>query len=241
MSPDDRAARAARRAAEVVSGVRDGLTAFRDPAARLRRQRRRARWGLGVRGAPTAAVSVVAGEAIANGAEVVGGFVAVVAAAGLVSTTAAARRVWRLHHVPMPEPRPPMPPRRSVARAPIERLTIAERALAELLAILGPAAVDTGADAAAAAQELRAYAARVVAVESAGSSQAAGGLTAAVRAMGGRLADGVAGYERLVSAAGEAVAAGQREPAPLALQDLSDAADRLAGLASGLRELDRGR
>lgn len=238
---DDRAARAARRAASTVSNMRDSVTAFRDPVARLRRQQRRARWGIGIRAVPTAGVAALAGEAFSTGADTVGVMVAAVAAAGVGATGVATRRAWRLHRVRLPEPTPPVPPGRSAARPAILRLAAQERALAELLPMLGGAAGDTSTEAASAARALRQYAARVVAVEAAGRSGAGGaGISATVGMLVGRLTDGVDGYERLVTAAAQAVAAGQSRPDPATSRQLEDATDRLAGLASGLRELDGG-
>src|SRR5262249_4521116 len=83
-----------------------------------------------------------------------------------VGTVVAGARWYRLPLPPPPTaPRPGGRPMGSAARPPLERLANRERALAELLALLGPSGEDVSAEAAQAAVTLRDYAARLRAVE----------------------------------------------------------------------------
>jgi hypothetical protein len=149
--------------------------------------------------------------------------------------------VWHLQRTPMPAPPPTLPPTGSAARTPMETLAARERTLGELLILLGPAAGDTAAEARAAATVLRGCADRVVTLEAArrdAPPDAAGDLDQATGAAADELIGGVRAYERLVSAAAKAVSASAGDPAA-ALTDtrLREAADALAGLAAGLREI----
>ncbi len=238
-----RVAGSVNRAAAVAAAAGSSLWRLRDPAERLRRRRRRARWGVAMRAVPTAALGVLAGDAIAAGETVGGASVAVVAAAGVVATGAAARRAWRVYQLPMPAPAPVIPLRRSAARPALQRLAAQERALDELLPLLGPSALDTRAEADAAASALRDYSRRLAAVEAARPAGSRGdrrSLDAATQALTARLDDGVRAHGRLVAAAAEAVAASSGAPDAFALQRLGEEADRLSALASGLRELSPG-
>ena len=240
---DTRAGRAfatAQRALALAGEARTNVARLRDPAARLRRRQRRARWALGVRAAPTMVVSGLAAEAFLAGNPIVGGTVAVVAAGGVWATGVAGARAWRLHRQPIPAATAPLPPRGSAARPALERLTRQERALAELLPRLGPSARDTAFEAAQAADELRAYGSTVAAVEAAGATASASEqreLAPTIRSLRSRLDAGVTAHARLVTAAADAVAAGSSHPDEFAMQRLLDETDRLNGLASALREL----
>jgi len=162
-----------------------------------------------------------------------------------VSAVAAGTRWYQLERLPLPPlpaaPPPELPPVGSAARQPLDRLANRERALAELLALLGPSGVDVSAEAAQAAVTLRDYADRVRAVEMARDAvdgAAAASLDAAVGALRQRLEEGVSAYDRLVAVAAEAVSAGSAGSLDaLAVRRLEDAADTLAGLARGLREV----
>jgi hypothetical protein len=231
------------RAAELAAEARDGLARLRDPALRLRRRQRRARWGVALRALPTAVIGALAVQAILAGNVLAGGCMAAVAAGGGWVTAATIRRAWRLHRLPVPMPRPARPPRGSAARPAVDRLDAQQVALGQLVGLLGPA----GSDAAAAADEavttLRWCAARVVAVEAApGSPRATWRRTdPAVAALVSRLEVGVAGHGQLVRAAAAAVAASEGLPDAFTRQRVEDETDRLRGLALGLAELDPGR
>jgi hypothetical protein len=137
-----------------------------------------------------------------------------------------------------------LPPKSSLARQPMERLSQAESTLAELLTQItrsGAVPIDsvdhtrkTGTDA---ALVLRRVAAQLHAVERARDHAPPlerGPLADAVRSLRVQLDEGVDGYGSLVAAAGRVLAAssmGSRN------QELTEATDHLAGLAVALREL----
>lgn len=141
--------------------------------------------------------------------------------------------------------RPQMPPKDSAAYEPMQRLSEAEDALAQLvLQLSGPAvavpqesvaeAERTGAEAAMA---LRAVAAQLAAVELArdhAPPMERGALIEGVRRLREQLDEGLNGYRSLLAAAGRVVAASSSAGPK---QELADATDRLAGLAMALREL----
>ncbi|WP_438860702.1 phage shock envelope stress response protein PspM, partial [Amycolatopsis solani] len=100
----------------------------------------------------------------------------------------------------------------------------------------GGAARQPGGDAAGA---LRGLAARIQAIERGRDSAPArekAALDAAVGKLREQLDDGIEGYRGLVAAAGHTVAASS-DGLVTSKQDLTDATDRLAGLAMALREL----
>jgi len=239
-----RAVGSARRAQDFAVTVRQSVGQWRDPAARLRRRRRRARVGLYMRLAGAAVVAVLAGMAVRDGDLIIGAFVSVLALAMLVAVVRSGLVVWHLQRTPMPPSAPPLPPTGSAARKPMETLAARERTLGELLILLGPAAGDTAAEARSAATVLRGCADRVVTLEAArrdAPADAAGDLDEATCAAADELVGGVRAYERLVSAAAKAVSASAGDPAA-ALTDtrLREAADALTGLAAGLREIGAG-
>lgn len=140
---------------------------------------------------------------------------------------------------------PPLPSPHSAARKPMERLAECEASLAELLRQLAESVVpdisveDARATAAEAASALRALAGRLQAIERARNSAPAGerkALEAAIRTLRDQLDDGLDDYGALIAAAGHAVAAGGSGLQP-SKDALTDATDRLAGLAIALREL----
>jgi hypothetical protein len=135
-----------------------------------------------------------------------------------------------------------LPPVDSAARAPMERLSRLERSLADLLTLLGAdAPADVAGEAEQAAATLREYGARLRVVESARdgvTGDAAAGVNAAVETLRLRIEEGVTGYERLVAVAADAVSVGTADGLDQrTVRRLEDAADALAGLARGLREL----
>ncbi len=225
--------------------VTRGLQVF-DPAARAARKRRRARRSLGYRLLATIGLvylTAAVGESSSLELdELFWGTASVLAGLG---TIGAGRLVWRIERAPRPvhlPPAPKPPPALSAARAPISRLTARESALGELLTVLGPVAGDTWQEATAAAVALRHLAAQIVVLESARGgvpAEARPGLDAALAALRSRLQEGVSAYDRLVSAATDAVAAsadGHRDESG-SVRRLEEAAESLTGLARGLREV----
>lgn len=228
--------------------LRASLATLRDPVRRHERRRRRARRSLVFRSLLTVALAwVTSVVGAAPGVELGEVFWGSVTGCAVVGVLGSVRRVWSLERSPRPArpvTAPPLPPVGSVARAPMERLASRERALTDLLALLGPGAADVGTEAAVAARALREHAGRVVAVEAARRgvpAEAAPGLDAALATLRQRLEEGVSGYDRVVSAAADAVAAagggtsGRLDGS--VLYRLEDAADTLVGLARGLREV----
>jgi hypothetical protein len=141
-----------------------------------------------------------------------------------------------------------LPPKRSAAYEPMQRLAEAENALGQVLAQLSGSAgmpssipIDSVAQAQVtsteAATALRAVSAQLVAVELARDHAPPlerGPLVEGVSRLREQLDEGLDGYRSLVAAAGRVVAASS---APGPKQELTDATDHLAGLAVALREL----
>lgn len=178
--------------------------------------------------------------------EIAGGSVTALA---LLGAGTAGIRALRLHRTPLPAPAsPPLPPAGSAARVPLARLASAEAALDELLALLArprhgaatlsPDSAASIRDAAAeAGVTLRGTAQSLQAVERTVPTAPPGeraALAEAVYLLAGRLDEGVDELSRLVSVAGQVVAASSTG-SPQAR--LTEATDRLAGLAAGLREI----
>lgn len=167
-----------------------------------------------------------------------------------VSSGAKMRRLKRVDP-PRPDPASILPPTGSAARAPMEKLARSERTLTDLLDQLarpqhgapsganGFDVEDARATAIDATAALRGLAARLESIERARDAAPArerDGLDSAVTTLRGQLEEGIEGYGTLVAAAGRAVAASSDGAAP-AKEALTDATDRLAGLAVALREL----
>ncbi len=222
------------------------LAEARHPRKKLIRARRRGRRRTVFRALTALVLAWWTSEAgdrpAIEGSEIfLGGATALVA----VSTVTAGARWYQLERLPLPlpaaAPPPELPPPSSAARVPLERLANRERALGELLALLGAAADEVAAEAGQAAMTLREYGARLRAVEAArdgAEGEAAAGLDAAVGTLRQRLEEGVSAYDRLVTVAAEAVSAGSAGSLDaIAVRRLEDAADTLAGLARGLREV----
>ncbi|WP_019815455.1 phage shock envelope stress response protein PspM [Saccharomonospora saliphila] len=242
----------------VVAEIRDKWARWNDPAAKLERRRRRTSRALTLWTVATllsvlwAVVGYLGVTGISDGIE--GAFTGI--AATLVFGTLGVRtglRLRRLNRTPLPE-RPSTPPALpapgSAAREPMELLQRSEESLADLLTQLetphgGSTSVpefsvaDARATATEAAAALRALAVRIESIERARESapdDERRTLDAAVEKLRGQLDDGMDEYGTLVAAAGRAVAASSSGIQP-ARQALTDATDRLAGLASALREL----
>ncbi|MGQ0775022.1 MAG: phage shock envelope stress response protein PspM [Pseudonocardiales bacterium] len=235
------------------------VAAVRDPRAKALRRRRRARRAIvlrsGVALVAGTVTAVIGSSAAVELSEVAAGSVATAAALG---AGLAGARLVRLYRSPLPPPQetPALPPLDSAAREPMVRLAAAEASLAELLAVLerprhGIAAVppealgSTRVALAEASAQLRGTAEALRAVERAAASDSVAdpagmtigrrtGLADAVAALRRQLDEGVDEVCGLVTAAGAVVTAADRENRPAAL---TDATDRLIGLAAGLREL----
>ncbi|GGK41786.1 phage shock envelope stress response protein PspM [Nocardia camponoti] len=243
---------------EVGSQALVAVRKWADPRERELRRRRRLRRrsfqlgtasglttvgvvGLAVVSAPAWAVVVIGGGAVA-----------------LVTGTAVnARRYLRTRGQPLPQAAfiaPKSPPLRSAARAPIQRLIRAERALYDLSDQIARGRrlpedelrdlLDTARSGAAA---LHALAADIVAMERAADTvgranpDTVAALTATVAGVVARLETGVVEYEQLVAAAARILAV--PEDTVVAYQfngivaDLREAADRLDGWAQALADL----
>ncbi|MFD2422573.1 phage shock envelope stress response protein PspM [Amycolatopsis pigmentata] len=235
----------------LVAEVTTRWARWNEPAAKLERRKRRASRALSLWVVLTL-LCVLLGVA---GVLAEAAMALMAGAAGvIVFSTLSIRsgmRLRELKRTPVPlraaSPEPlPLPPTSSAAYEPMRRLAECEESLAELLRQLSPSdavpevSVDEARTTAQeAARTLRGLAARIQAVERARNASPAGeraALDAAVNTLREQLDDGLDGYGALVAAAGRAVAAstsGMRQS-----QDaLTDATDRLAGLALALREL----
>lgn len=238
----------------LVAEVRSKWAQWNDPAAKLERRKRRTSRALTL-WVVLVLLCVLAGVA---GILVEGAMAAAVggAAGAIVFGTLGVRSGARLRHLNrMPVPvssvsassrRQPLPPASSAAHEPMLRLAECEESLTELLGQLSPSDAmpetsveDARVTAQEAATTLRGLAARIQAVERARNASPAGeraALDAAVKTLREQLDDGLDGYGTLVAATGRAVAAstsGMRQ----SRDALTDATDRLAGLAIALREL----
>ncbi|RZQ59863.1 phage shock envelope stress response protein PspM [Amycolatopsis suaedae] len=245
-------------AAPALSDVKGRWDRWNHPAAKLERRKRwtsrfMTLWIVVTLLCGLAAAAFLTGLAAA-GEAMFAGMAAV--AAGVVSGTFAIRSGMKLHRlnrteIPASAAPPPLPPMSSAAREPMQRLAESEATLAELLTQLSAAGASGAgavpevsvADARATAEEasaaLRGLSGRIQAIERARNSAPAGerpALEAAVTTLRQQLDDGVDGYGGLIVAAGQAVAAAGSGLDP-SREALTDATDRLAGLAMALREL----
>ncbi|GAB3477367.1 phage shock envelope stress response protein PspM [Amycolatopsis cihanbeyliensis] len=239
----------------VVAELKSKWERWNEPAAKLERRKRRTSRALTLWIVLTilSGLAVVAGV---TGASTVSGLVLGGVAAAVVFGALGVRAGMRLRtlnrtELPASTAPPPLPPSTSVARGPMERLAESEASLTELLTQLAkpPAGVsvtvpevsveDARATADEAAAALRSLAARIQAIERATENTPAterGQLEAAVHGLVEQLEEGLEEYGSLVAAAGRAVAASSGGAQP-AKESLTDATDRLAGLAMALREL----
>jgi hypothetical protein len=243
----------------VVHEVRSKWAAWNAPEAKLARRKRRTSraltlWivltilcGLYAIAAFTGVLGASAGESQA-----------ITALAGVVVFGAlGVRSGVRLHglhktRLPVASGPAPLPPVGSAAREPMERLAECEESLAELLRQLSASSDTVGSTgvpevsvedarntAREAAAALRGLAARIQAIERArrtSPASEASALDSAVSTLREQLDDGIEGYGGLVAAAGRAVAAAGGGVGA-SKEALTDATDRLAGLAIALREL----
>ncbi|NIH84270.1 phage shock envelope stress response protein PspM [Amycolatopsis granulosa] len=239
----------------VLAEARSKWVAWNSPEARLVRSKRRTSRALTlwIMGAVLCVLWVVIGFlGLAGGVvDALPGLFGTV-----VFTTLSVRSGLRLRQLnrtvlPVSTAPPSLPPARSVARAPMRKLAECEATLADLLrqlsepSALGAAPVpeysvaDARSTAAEAATALRALALRIQTIERARDAAPAGERAALDSALGtlrAQLEDGVENFAALVAAAGRAVAASSHGLADSRLF-LTDATDRLAGLALALREL----
>lgn len=214
---------------------------FTDPAARHERRKERAGRGLTI----WLVMTALCGIGVATGNWF---FLTGVVVFGALSIRSGVR-LRQLNRMPAPPARRMLPSRTSVIREPMRRLSRAESALHGLLVQLSSKqggitvgeqhVAEARATAADAARSLHGLADRIVAVEKArdaAPSSERAELTSAVKMLSGQLNQGVESYGGLVAAAGKAVAARDSGlSGPRAA--LTDATDRLAGMASALREL----
>ncbi|MFB9908234.1 phage shock envelope stress response protein PspM [Allokutzneria oryzae] len=249
-------ARQLRGANEVVDGVQRKISAWRDPRAKMIRQRRRSVRKIWFRTTFTAMTAVAAffvgGDP--NAIELSEAALGTVSVLGAASVASAGVRSWKLHKTPLPEAAtapPPLPPSSSAARGPMRELAEAEALLSDLLRQLAtprngvpPVPLESVAESRATAAEasaaIREVAVQLQVVEQARDAAPAaerGELEAAVARLLHELVEGVEGYRGLVAAAGKAVAA---STTMRPMDALEDATDRLAGLAAALRELASG-
>ncbi|GLY69376.1 phage shock envelope stress response protein PspM [Amycolatopsis taiwanensis] len=237
----------------VFAEVRAKWERWNEPAARLARQKRRTSRALTLWIVLTLLCGLMAvaagfGLVAAQGAGTLTTGIAGVIVFGVLGTRSGLRlRQLNRTELPVSTTPPPLPPPGSAAHEPMRRLAEAEESLAELLRQLSAqsAAVpensveDAGTTAAEAAAALRGIAARIEAVERARKASPVGqraALDSAVQTLREQLDDGLDGYGALIAAAGQAVAAsgnGMQQ----SKEALTDATDRLAGLAIALREL----
>jgi hypothetical protein len=215
---------------------------FTDPAARHQRRKERASRGLFI----WTVLALLSAVAV--------GFGNWVFLTGLVVTGALAVRsgvkLRRLNEMAPPPPRRLLPSKFSSAREPLQRLARAETTLHDLLQQLSAQGAGVTVDevsvaearqtAAQAAAALHQLGERIVAVERARDAAPPAErqeLDTAVRQLRAQLDEGIESYRGLIAAAGKAVAA--RDSGVSGAQAaLTDATDRLAGMASALRELN---
>ncbi|NIH81237.1 phage shock envelope stress response protein PspM [Amycolatopsis viridis] len=241
----------------VLAEARSKWVAWNSPEARLARSKRRTTRALTlwIMGAVLCVLWVVIGFlGLAGDGGVVDALPGLFGT--VVFTTLSVRSGLRLRQLnrtvlPVSAAPPSLPPARSVARAPMRKLAECEATLADLLrqlsepSALGAAPVpeysvaDARSTAAEAATALRALALRIQTIERARDAAPAGeraALDSAIGTLRAQLDDGVENFAALVAAAGRAVAASSHGLADSRLF-LTDATDRLAGLALALREL----
>lgn len=243
----------------VVSDVRQSLVRWNAPDAKLRRRKHRTSRAMTL----WIVLTILCGIAVVVGAlgatttaAVITATLMPVAGVLLFGTFAvrAGLRLRTLSRIQVPAAPTPaaLPAQSSIAYEPMRVLGNAESALDELLRQLSAHPVGSAPGvpqesitearetSTEAARALRALAGRIVAVERARDSSPAGeraALDTAVRTLREQLDDGLEGYGGLVAAAGRAVAASSSGGVDAPKLALTDATDRLAGLAIALREL----
>ena len=231
----------------VMSDLQAGWMRFNDPAAKLvRRKRRTSRaftlWLvltlLSVLFTITGYFGVLGGTAGVHGA--LEGIIGL-----LIFGTFATRAGLKLHTLHRTQlshtSRQPLPPTGSAAREPMRRLAECESSLSELLGSMPADSTTPQSTADDAAATLRNLSDRIRAIERARDNSprtARAALESDLSPLVTQLEDGVAAYAELVAAAGRAVAASSPGTDT---ESLTEATDRLAGLAEALRDLRSGR
>lgn len=247
-------------ASPAVDGLKAKWVQWNEPAAKLERRKRRASRAatLWLVLALISVLVVAAGFIAAASATaalmtppVLGGAAGAIAFSTLGVRSATRLRQLNRMEIPASTAPPPLPPSGSAARRPMERLAESEASLRELLRQLavpsttGVTAVpevsveDARNTADEAAKSLRGLSGRIQAIERARNAAPQGeraALDGAVRTLAEQLDDGLEGYGALVAAAGRTVAASS-DGIGTSKEALTDATDRLAGLAIALREL----
>ncbi|MEV4316362.1 hypothetical protein [Actinocrispum sp. NPDC049592] len=230
------------------------LGRWNSPAAKLERRRRRLAALMWVFLFLGMIIAVVAAAGIATapgvGDAILSGITAVLALAAFTVSGRAGLRLRALNRTALPAAAEPavsaLPARSSQAREPMERLQDAERVLADLLRQLSSPrssvpkdTVDharaTGAEAAGALREVAAQLQSVERARDIAPAHERGPLADGVRRLREQLDQGLDGYGSLIAAAGRLVAASSTGGPDK--QALTDASDRLHGLAVALREL----
>lgn len=231
-------------AVPVVSDVHASWVRFNDPAAKLARRKRRTSrvftlWLvltlLSALFAVTGYFGVLGGAAGVEGA--LKGIIGLLIFGTFgVRSGLKLRSLHRVQRSQRAEP-PALPPAGSGAREPMRRLGECESNLTELLGNLPAHASEPRATADDAAAMLRHLADRIQAVERARDNSPPAEraeLDSDLATLETQLQDGVSAYGGLVAAAGRAVAASS---AATDMESLTEATDRLAGLAAGMRDL----
>jgi hypothetical protein len=238
---------------QLADQVKRKLAAWNDPRARLDRRYRRSSRVLTFWLIVLALLAVVGTLSLVSALPAPAGIAAALGFAGTgvlaLRTTSKLRSINTARAQLEAQPiRPPLPPRNSAARQPMERLAEAEDTLRELLRQLDSAALTSvptesvaqaRATSAEAASALAAASHQLQAVERARDTApplARGPLVEGVRRLRAQLDEGVDGYCALVAAAGRVLA---ESTASNPREVLGDATDHLAGLAYALRELSR--
>ena len=231
--------------------VQSSLGRWTDPRAKLERRKSRTAvmaWLYLLAAVMLAVVATIAITMSNGGVSDVmyGAVLGVFAAGSLALSGRSALRLRALNRVELPAAAPTMPPARSLAREPMERLGDAERALAELLRQLSSPrsnvppdtvqhARDTGTEAATTIREVADQLQALERARDLAPARDRGPLDEAVRGLRGQLDEGLDGYGSLIAAAGRLVAASSTGGPDK--QALTDATDRLHGLAMALRDL----
>ncbi|ALG12871.1 phage shock envelope stress response protein PspM [Kibdelosporangium phytohabitans] len=233
----------------VADQVRSQLSRWSDPAAKLERRKKRAAaamWFFIFLALLLGVVGAVIATGTADTAVLSGAVAGVFALGSLALGAKSGGRLRRLNKTPIPSAVPTLPPARSAAREPMERLADAERVLADLLrqlssprsAVPADSVEDARRTGVEAASALREVAGELQAVERARDMAPAADravLDDGVRRMREQLDEGLEGYGTLIAAAGRLVAASSAGGPDN--NALTDATDRLHGLAVALREI----
>jgi hypothetical protein len=234
----------------VTDQVKAQFSRWTDPAAKLERRKRRAAavmWLFLFLALLFGVMAAVMVGTAPDAEQIMQGALVGVMAVGSVAVGAkSGARLRALNRTALPAAAPTLPAARSLAREPMERLSDAERALADLLRQLGSPrsnisqdtvehARATGAEAATALREVAEQLQAVERARDLAPAQDRAALSDGVRRLRQQLDQGLDGYGSLIAAAGRLVAASSTGGPDK--QALTDATDRLHGLAVALREL----